>query len=71
MSLQEIYSWIEDRFSYFKTAKPGWKNSVRHNLSLHDIFFRDAANTSKVSYWCMHKKIKQLPNIEDLEGKEM
>lgn len=68
MSLQEIYSWIEERFSYFKTAKPGWKNSVRHNLSLHDIFFRDAANTSKLSYWCMHKKVKQLPNIEDLEG---
>ncbi|CAG5081946.1 Oidioi.mRNA.OKI2018_I69.PAR.g9999.t1.cds [Oikopleura dioica] len=68
MSLQEIYRWIENRFLYFKTAKPGWKNSVRHNLSLHDIFYRDSQNTSKVSFWCMKKKVQQLPNIEDLEG---
>lgn len=26
MTLKEIYTWIEDRFPYFKkVAKPGWK----------------------------------------------
>ncbi|KAG5830565.1 hypothetical protein ANANG_G00312060 [Anguilla anguilla] len=39
MTLKEIYTWIEDHFPYFRNvAKPGWKNSIRHNLSLHDMF---------------------------------
>lgn len=26
MTLKEIYTWIEDRFPYFRqVAKPGWK----------------------------------------------
>ena len=30
MTLRDIYDWIEQRFEYFKTAKPGWKNSIRY-----------------------------------------
>ena len=44
----------------------GWKNSVRHNLSLHDVFIREMPSKSKVSYWCMKDDGKvELPNIED------
>lgn len=40
MTLKGIYTWIEDHFPYFKhIAKPGWKNSICHNLSLHDPGF--------------------------------
>lgn len=38
MSVSQIYDFITTRFPYFKTAKPGWKNSVRHNLSLNKYF---------------------------------
>jgi len=51
MSLRDIYSWIEQKFDYFSTAKPGWKNSIRHNLSLHDIFVRES--DEKNSTWSL------------------
>eukprot|EP00066_Takifugu_rubripes_P022314 XP_011611580.1 PREDICTED: forkhead box protein M1 [Takifugu rubripes] len=52
MTLKEIYTWIEDRFPYFRqVAKPGWKNSIRHNLSLHDMFIRETSLDGKMSYW--------------------
>ncbi|KAI7792182.1 forkhead box protein M1 [Triplophysa rosa] len=52
MTLKEIYNWIEDHFPYFRNvAKPGWKNSIRHNLSLHDMFIRETTPDGKISYW--------------------
>lgn len=38
MSVSEIYKFMCDHFPYFKTAPSGWKNSVRHNLSLSECF---------------------------------
>ncbi|NXI20993.1 FOXM1 protein, partial [Sterrhoptilus dennistouni] len=55
MTLKDIYTWIEDHFPYFKhVAKPGWKNSIRHNLSLHDMFVRETPANSKISFWTIH-----------------
>ncbi|KAM4678484.1 forkhead box protein M1 isoform 2-T2 [Discoglossus pictus] len=55
MTLKDIYTWIEDHFPYFKhVAKPGWKNSIRHNLSLHDMFVRETSENNKISYWTIH-----------------
>nr|XP_055052654.1 forkhead box protein N1 [Misgurnus anguillicaudatus] len=38
LPVSEIYSFMTDHFPYFKTAPDGWKNSVRHNLSLNKCF---------------------------------
>nr|CAD7263167.1 unnamed protein product [Timema shepardi] len=38
LPVKEIYSWILDHFPYFCKAPTGWKNSVRHNLSLNKCF---------------------------------
>ncbi|ESN95034.1 hypothetical protein HELRODRAFT_87232 [Helobdella robusta] len=38
LPVSEIYSYIIDKFPYFKTAPDGWKNSIRHNLSLNKCF---------------------------------
>ncbi|NWS75119.1 FOXM1 protein, partial [Crotophaga sulcirostris] len=55
MTLKDIYTWIEDHFPYFKhVAKPGWKNSIRHNLSLHDMFVRETSANGKISFWTVH-----------------
>ncbi|NWX33837.1 FOXM1 protein, partial [Notiomystis cincta] len=55
MTLKDIYTWIEDHFPYFKhVAKPGWKNSIRHNLSLHNMFVREMSANGKISFWTIH-----------------
>ncbi|KAK3597625.1 hypothetical protein CHS0354_030175 [Potamilus streckersoni] len=51
MMLKEICKWIEDTFPYYKHSKPGWKNSIRHNLSLYNIFVRESARHG--SYWTL------------------
>lgn len=38
LPVSEIYSFMCEHFPYFKTAASGWKNSVRHNLSLNKCF---------------------------------
>ncbi|XP_055858221.1 uncharacterized protein LOC129920707 [Episyrphus balteatus] len=37
MTLQQICSWIESKFAFFRVRKR-WNNSIRHNLSLHHCF---------------------------------
>lgn len=40
LPVKEIYAWIIRHFPYFKHAPQGWKNSVRHNLSLNKCFHK-------------------------------
>ncbi|ELK36977.1 Forkhead box protein N3 [Myotis davidii] len=38
LPVKDIYNWILEHFPYFANAPTGWKNSVRHNLSLNKCF---------------------------------
>uniref|UniRef100_A0A2K6RGT5 Fork-head domain-containing protein n=1 Tax=Rhinopithecus roxellana TaxID=61622 RepID=A0A2K6RGT5_RHIRO len=38
LPVKDIYNWILEHFLYFANAPTGWKNSVRHNLSLNKCF---------------------------------
>ncbi|KAM4819641.1 forkhead box protein M1 [Thomomys bottae] len=67
MTLKDIYSWIEDHFPYFKhIAKPGWKNSIRHNLSLHDMFVRETSGNGKVSFWTIHPSANRYLTLDQV-----
>ncbi|ERE73904.1 forkhead box protein N2-like isoform 1 [Cricetulus griseus] len=65
LPVKDIYSWILDRFPYFATAPTGWKNSVRHNLSLNKCFQKVERSHGKVngkgSLWCVDPEYK--PNL--------
>lgn len=54
MTLSEIYAWIQEKFPFYQNAGNGWKNSIRHNLSLNKSFqkiARDSDDPGKGSYW--------------------
>ncbi|XP_073829484.1 forkhead domain 3F isoform X2 [Musca autumnalis] len=38
LTVSGIYTWISDRFPYYKSNDDRWKNSVRHNLSINPHF---------------------------------
>ncbi len=59
--LSDIYQWILDNYSYFHTRGSGWRNSIRHNLSLNDCFMKSGRSSNgKGHYWTIHPA-----NLED------
>ncbi|KAL4648285.1 forkhead box protein O6-like [Arapaima gigas] len=59
-TLAQIYDWIVSTVPYFKdkgdsNSSAGWKNSIRHNLSLHSKFQRvHNESTGKSSWWILN-----------------
>ena len=49
LPVKDIYNWITERFPYFQNAPLGWKNSVRHNLSLNKCFMKVDKDKGQVS----------------------
>lgn len=50
LPVKEIYNWILTHFPYFQSAPTGWKNSVRHNLSLNKCFKKVDKERGQVTF---------------------
>ncbi|XP_013785058.1 fork head domain-containing protein FD4-like [Limulus polyphemus] len=61
--LSDIYQYILDNYPYFRNRGPGWRNSIRHNLSLNDCFIKAGRSANgKGHYWAIHPA-----NVEDFK----
>ena len=62
-TLSDIYRWIQDKFIYYKNqVNLGWKNSIRHNLSLNKCFMKVARSRhdpGKGCYWAINHLYSQ------------
>lgn len=53
-TLAEIYHFLQQRFAFFRGPYKGWKNSIRHNLSLNECFLKlpkCMGRTGKGHFW--------------------
>lgn len=56
LNLAAIYRAMEDQFPYLRNRGPGWRNSVRHNLSVHDCFVKvNRCEDGRGHYWGIHQ----------------
>ncbi|XP_070808235.1 forkhead box protein O4 [Pituophis catenifer annectens] len=60
LTLAQIYEWMVRSVPYFRdkgdsNSSAGWKNSIRHNLSLHNKFIKvHNEATGKSSWWMLN-----------------
>ncbi|OCF41626.1 hypothetical protein I317_04536 [Kwoniella heveanensis CBS 569] len=62
LSLEHIYRYVETAYPFFKTGDGAWRNSVRHNLSIHKMFETiprtEAFPPGKGGIWIIHEEEK-------------
>ncbi|XP_063698004.1 forkhead box protein F1 [Culicoides brevitarsis] len=54
MTLSEIYKYLQSKYDFFNGDYSGWKNSIRHNLSLNECFKKlpkECGKPGKGHYW--------------------
>lgn len=54
LTLSEIYTYLQQHWAFFRGSYQGWKNSVRHNLSLNECFIKlpkGLGRPGKGHYW--------------------
>ncbi|XP_067655262.1 uncharacterized protein [Haliotis asinina] len=73
LPVSEIYNFMTENFPYFKTAPDGWKNSVRHNLSLNKCFEKVdnpklSSNAKKGCLWALNPAKKDKMEEEIAKG---
>jgi hypothetical protein len=76
LTLSQIYLWMIQYVPYFRDkgdrkSSTGWKNSIRHNLSLHNRFVRIPNEVAgKSSWWTVDPRAKQVRGRRRIQSSE-
>lgn len=76
LTLSQIYSWMIQYVPYFRDkgdrkSSTGWKNSIRHNLSLHNRFVRIPNEIAgKSSWWTIDPRARQVRRRRRVQSNE-
>ncbi|CAF0982514.1 unnamed protein product [Didymodactylos carnosus] len=76
LTLAQIYTWMVKYVPYFRDkgdrkSSSGWKNSIRHNLSLHNRFVRVPNEIAgKSSWWTVDPRAKQVRGRRRIQSSE-
>ncbi|CAJ1056234.1 hypothetical protein LDENG_00236200 [Xyrichtys novacula] len=55
LNLSSIYRAMDEQFPHLKSRGPGWRNSVRHNLSVNECFVKvNRCEDGRGHYWGIH-----------------
>eukprot|EP00048_Salpingoeca_helianthica_P024554 m.33270 g.33270 ORF g.33270 m.33270 type:complete len:349 (+) comp9458_c0_seq2:544-1590(+) len=57
LTLNEIYNFVMDRFPYYRSVEPSWKNSIRYNLSQNKLFTRLPTDGDKAAMWTLTSRL--------------
>merc|ERR1711892_352912 len=66
LTLSQVYDWMVGTVPYFteradSSSSAGWKNSIRHNLSLHQKFLKmPNEGAGKSSWWTLNPEKNQV-----------
>ena len=67
LTLHQIYAWIESNFAFYRHADPGWRNSIRHNLSHAPAFLKVERDPNdekgKGGYWQLNPDYKGFDHL--------
>ncbi|XP_077367908.1 forkhead box protein E1-like [Festucalex cinctus] len=62
-TLSGIYHYITSKFPFYQSNEKGWKNSIRHNLSIQEFFVKapmESWEAKRGGYWMLDRAFEDI-----------
>ncbi|XP_077113165.1 forkhead box protein I2-like [Ranitomeya variabilis] len=71
LTSHQIFTYVVERFPFYRMDQAGWKNSIRHTLSVNNCFkrvARDKCIKGLGCYWTLDQSCTKIQNNGKLKG---